>query len=104
MEQNGFTVARPVDREGNDTDHGMLDGFEPGYISRAKDRMPRQGQGGPWKVTMHYGQDKKILTADPVADGVLEFESAGEARQKQFNVFNRCSRPAPCSPRPDGSL
>ena len=79
MEKNALTVARPVDRGGNASSTGMLDGFAPGYISRARDRMPRQGRGGPWKVTMHYGQDKQILTRDPVEDGILTFEGARKA-------------------------
>ncbi|SFM33244.1 flavin-containing monooxygenase [Marinobacter zhejiangensis] len=74
MDQRGATVVRPVDRVGHETGTGMLDQFAPGYIARAKDRMPRQGRDGPWKVTMHYGKDKKMLVEDPVDDGVLEFE------------------------------
>ncbi|KAA1170839.1 NAD(P)/FAD-dependent oxidoreductase [Marinobacter salinexigens] len=75
MEKRGAKVVRPVDKDGNDTGVGMLDEFAPGYIMRAKDRMPRQGREGPWKVTMHYGKDKKMLVEDPVDDGVLQFES-----------------------------
>jgi len=84
MEKTGATVATPVDHHNNLTEVGMLDGFAPGYINRAKDRMPRQGRGGPWKVTMHYGQDKKLLTEDPVADGILEF--AGPEAARDSNV------------------
>ncbi|QKX17663.1 NAD(P)/FAD-dependent oxidoreductase [Microbulbifer sp. YPW1] len=76
MEKHGLSVARPVDLENNASGVGMLDGFAPGYMDRAKDRMPRQGRGAPWVVTMHYGKDKKALTEDPIADGVLQFERA----------------------------
>ena len=81
MEKSGMTVARPVDREGKDAGVGMLDGFAPGYIARAQDRMPRQGKDGPWRVTMHYGQDRKMLTEDAVDDGVLVFESVTDAKR-----------------------
>ncbi|SDW96029.1 flavin-containing monooxygenase [Marinobacter mobilis] len=74
MGKRGAAVVRPVDTTGNETGVGMLDEFAPGYIVRAKDRMPRQGRSGPWKVTMHYGKDKKMLVEDPVADGQLQFE------------------------------
>ncbi|PAV25488.1 FAD-containing monooxygenase EthA [Tamilnaduibacter salinus] len=80
MEEIGATVARPVDRDGNNAGVGMLDGFAPGYISRAQHLMPRQGEG-PWEVTMHYGRDKKMLTEDPVDDGVLSFETPEDARR-----------------------
>ena len=74
MKKRGVKAVRPVDHGGNLTDTGMMDGFAPGYIARAKDRMPRQGRSGPWKVTMHYGKDKKMLTQDAVDDGSLRFE------------------------------
>jgi cation diffusion facilitator CzcD-associated flavoprotein CzcO len=76
MEQNGFTVARAVDYDGSSTGISMIDGFAPGYMERAKERMPRQGKEGPWVVTMHYGKDKKTLLQDPIEDGVLQFSSA----------------------------
>ncbi|WP_336365525.1 flavin-containing monooxygenase [Marinobacter sp. C2H3] len=75
MDARGAAAVRPVDMDGLESDGGMLDGFAPGYIMRAKDRMPRQGLRGPWKVTMHYGKDKKMLVDDPVDDGILQFEA-----------------------------
>ena len=87
MDQRGVAVARPVDTENNDSGVGMLDGFAPGYMDRAKDRMPRQGRGAPWVVTMHYGQDKKMLTQDPVDDGVLQFEPAAVAELRETPEF-----------------
>lgn len=74
MDQRGAKVVRPVDTVGHQSSSGILDGFAPGYIMRAKDRMPRQGEAGPWKMTMHYGKDKKVLVEDPVDDGILQFE------------------------------
>lgn len=88
MEKRGARVVRPVDLEGNETGVGMLDGFAPGYIMRAKDRMPRQGREGPWKVTMHYGKDKQMLVEDPVDDGVLQFEQPEAAN----NSSNRAMK------------
>ena len=76
MDKLGAKVVRPVDHEGNEAGVGMLDEFAPGYIMRARDRMPRQGRAGPWKVTMHYGKDKKMLLEDPIDDGWLQFEKA----------------------------
>ncbi|UYI49178.1 NAD(P)/FAD-dependent oxidoreductase [Vibrio natriegens] len=76
MEQHGFAAVRPVDNDNANTGVSMLDGFAPGYMERAKERMPRQGKEGPWIVTMHYGKDKKTLTEDPIEDGVLQFSLA----------------------------
>ncbi|HEY8570647.1 NAD(P)/FAD-dependent oxidoreductase [Microbulbifer sp.] len=88
MQNGGFSSARPVDDDNSASGNGMLDGFAPGYMTRAKDRMPRQGRDGPWKVTMHYGKDKKMLTEDPVDDGVLQFETAVVASDAQEPEFN----------------
>lgn len=74
MAEKGANVVRPVDTDNSNTGLGMFEDFEAGYVMRAKDRMPRQGRDGPWKVTMHYGKDKKTLTEDPVDDGLLKFE------------------------------
>ncbi|MDV6249690.1 NAD(P)/FAD-dependent oxidoreductase [Vibrio sp. EA2] len=76
MEQKSFAVVRPVDNDNASTGVSMLDGFAPGYMERAKERMPRQGNEGPWVVTMHYGKDKKALTEDPIEDGFLQFSPA----------------------------
>lgn len=82
MDKSGYTVATPMDKQNNITDVGMLDEFAPGYIKRAKDRMPRQGKNAPWKVTMHYGKDKKILVHDPIDDGILEFRNAVKVQSR----------------------
>ncbi|NVC94708.1 NAD(P)/FAD-dependent oxidoreductase [Vibrio natriegens] len=76
MDQHGFGVARPVDTGSSSKGVSMLDGFAPGYMERAKDRMPRQGKEAPWVVTMHYGKDKKALTEEPIEDSVLQFSHA----------------------------
>ncbi|MFV0575437.1 MAG: flavin-containing monooxygenase [Vibrio sp.] len=73
MEQHGYGVVKPVDSIGKNSGTSMLDGFSPGYMERAKERMPRQGKEGPWVVTMHYGKDKKALIDDPIVDDVLQF-------------------------------
>jgi len=79
MEKQGFSAATPVDHGDNITDTGMLDGFAPGYINRAKDRMPRQGKEAPWAVTMHYGKDKDTLVNQAVDDGILAFSTPAKA-------------------------
>lgn len=76
MDQAGHAVVVPRDRDGQALPGGMLDALQSGYVQRAKDILPRQGKSGPWQVRMHYGQDKKMLLEDPIADGNLEFSTA----------------------------
>jgi monooxygenase len=54
----------------------MLDSLKSGYVQRAKDTLPRQGNKLPWKVLMHYGRDSKMLLEEPIEDGVLQFDAA----------------------------
>jgi len=76
MDDNGHTVATPLDIEDLAMDVGMLDQLQSGYVQRAKDTLPRQGTTYPWKVLMHYGKDSKMLLQDPVEDNLLQFDKA----------------------------
>lgn len=75
MDNAGSSVVIPTDKANNLTKEGMFDDFEPGYISRSRDIMPRQGKEAPWKVVMHYGKDRQVLVNDPVEDGILQFKA-----------------------------
>jgi len=76
MDDNGHTVAVPRDLENCSMGVGMLDALQSGYVQRAKNTLPRQGSKQPWKVLMHYRRDSKMLLADPIEDGRLQFEVA----------------------------
>jgi cation diffusion facilitator CzcD-associated flavoprotein CzcO len=49
----------------------MLD-LAAGYLTRAVDRVPRQGTG-VWSVPKSYRTDARRLQRDPIDDGVLQF-------------------------------
>ncbi|MGA8255237.1 MAG: NAD(P)/FAD-dependent oxidoreductase [Nocardioides sp.] len=74
MDEHGHRVATPRDREECALDMGMLDQLQSGYVQRAKDTLPRQGDKHPWKVLMHYRQDSAMLLDEPIDDGLLAFE------------------------------
>ena len=46
-----------------------------GYVQRAIDHFPRQGENGPWRMTMDYNADAKMLRDGPVEDENLRFSS-----------------------------
>jgi cation diffusion facilitator CzcD-associated flavoprotein CzcO len=91
MDQTGVSVATAVDTGSNATDASVLDGFAPGYIVRAIDKMPRQGKADPWRITMHYGKDKKMLLKDPVDDGILQFETAPSASSQGSDLLQQAT-------------
>ena len=52
--------------------------FGSGYIQRALDRLPRQGNRPPWRISPTYSADVKLLRRGPVEDPELRFEPAKE--------------------------
>ena len=47
--------------------------FSSGYILRALDELPRQGDREPWKLRQNYLRDRRSVNHDPIDDGVLTF-------------------------------
>jgi cation diffusion facilitator CzcD-associated flavoprotein CzcO len=47
-------------------------GLSSGYVTRAADRMPRQGSEDPWRVHQSYLKDYRALKRAAVDDGVLQ--------------------------------
>jgi len=47
--------------------------FSSGYILRALDELPQQGDREPWKLRQNYLRDVRAINHQPVDDGVLRF-------------------------------
>jgi monooxygenase len=72
MDQHGFAVCTP---RVNDPDVGtqpVLD-FNSGYVLRALDSLPRQGQKTPWRLHQNYVRDLSLMRYGRVEDGAMEF-------------------------------
>ena len=50
----------------------MID-FSSGYVRRARDILPRQGDRAPWKLRQNYLRDVRAINHQPIDDGVLSF-------------------------------
>ncbi|WP_298092571.1 NAD(P)/FAD-dependent oxidoreductase [uncultured Sphingomonas sp.] len=50
----------------------LLD-FAAGYVTRALDMLPRQGDTDPWQMTFDYAEDTHRMTHGPVDDPALRF-------------------------------
>ena len=75
----------------------LLD-FQAGYVLRALDRFPRQGEQAPWQLAMSYYGDARDLRRGPVDDGTLRCFSATRTRRWRHERGRaaRCARsPAP---------
>jgi monooxygenase len=74
MDEQHWDVAMAVDQGNNATDAGIMESLQSGYVRRSQEAMPRQGKLGPWKVTMNYKADQRMLLEEPLLDGILEFK------------------------------
>ena len=75
MDARGAKQVTPRLRSG---DAGMqarpwIDGFSSGYVRRAMDRFPRQGDREPWVNPQNYRSDKAMIRRGEIDDGVLQF-------------------------------
>ncbi|HEY2637547.1 MAG TPA: FAD-containing monooxygenase EthA, partial [Solirubrobacteraceae bacterium] len=68
------------EREDPDAPTRPLLDFQAGYVQRAIDRFPRQGEGesGPWVQSMSYAADAIVLREGPIDDGAMRFSRAPE--------------------------
>ena len=77
LDEHGYASFCPHDELGHRTGDSVMGNLSSGYLVRARDRMPRQGSGGPWRVTHDYPSDKAALLRAPLEDGVLSFRRRG---------------------------
>jgi monooxygenase len=63
-------------------DHGLevyqpFDLFSSGYLQRGKHLIPKSATTAPWRIHMHYREDRKELEAAPIDDGWMNFARLG---------------------------
>jgi hypothetical protein len=47
--------------------------FTSGYVLRALDQLPRQGDREPWRLRQSYLHDRRTIRKGALEDGVLRF-------------------------------
>lgn len=75
MDRNGYTVCIPETGGDLTATRPSLE-FAAGYIQRAMERMPRQGDRWPWLTSMGYHEDVRLLRRGRVAEPELHFSRA----------------------------
>jgi monooxygenase len=71
MDAHGYRTAVPA-RDPEIAERPFLD-FEPGYVLRSIDELPKQGERAPWRLSMSYIIDVLKIRRGRVDDGVLKF-------------------------------
>ena len=72
MDRRGYAVCCPRLPDGEVNVAPFLD-LTSGYIQRALERLPKQGDKVPWKLYQNYLLDRWLLGMGRVEDGVLQF-------------------------------
>ena len=79
MDRNGYDIATPVNDDPSLKPEPFLN-LTSGYIMRAADRLPKQGDRDPWRNPQSYFRDIAILRHGKIDDGVMRFSAAKGAR------------------------
>ena len=61
-----------VDKDPTVGERPFMD-FQSGYVVRALDQLPRQGDRAPWMLKQNYLTDLRTIRHDKIDDGVLTF-------------------------------
>jgi monooxygenase len=71
MERRGLRSVVP-ERDASVGEMPFID-FSAGYVLRALDRVPKQGDRAPWLLKQNYLTDLRTIRRDAIDDGVLRF-------------------------------
>lgn len=78
MEKRGYAIATPVNDDPTLKEEPFLN-LSAGYIVRAADRLPKQGDRAPWRNPQSYFRDIATLRFGRLDDGVMKFSKASAA-------------------------
>jgi monooxygenase len=72
MDDTGTKACRPLLHGKNPHPAPWLD-FTSGYVTRAMDKFPKQGEVAPWKVHQNYALDLMAFRFGKIDDGTMVF-------------------------------
>ncbi len=72
MDTEGHAVCVAERPPGEIATRPLLD-FGAGYVKRAIDMLPRQGDRAPWEMTFNYVEDARMLSRGEIKDPALRF-------------------------------
>ena len=85
MDAKGATIANPKLTDPDMPRLPFVDDFSSGYFARSFDKLPKNGDKHPWRVLQNYAAEKKILTKEPVDDGIMVFSKAHSVAEQQVD-------------------
>jgi monooxygenase len=82
MDANGFQQVTPRNHDPGLRTLPFID-LKSGYIARAIDQFPRQGEKAPWRLYQNYARDILMLRRGSLEDGAIEFTRAAPSVPEQ---------------------
>ncbi len=86
MDKKGSMIATPKLGDPDMPRLPFVSDFSSGYFARSFDNLPANGDRHPWRVLQDYHAEKKILTQDPIDDGVMTFSKPKAANLGMIDV------------------
>ncbi|PHR14234.1 MAG: FAD-containing monooxygenase EthA [Sphingopyxis sp.] len=80
MDRNGTPIATPTLPVGETIGTEPMLDFSSGYVQRAIDHLPKQGDRKPWKLNQNFPKDIINLRHKAVDDGVMVFSKPGAVK------------------------
>ena len=74
MDKHGLRQCTPRNYDDSVVDEPFL-GLASGYIQRAKNVLPKQGNKAPWKLYQNYALDLANLRFSKLEDGAMTFSN-----------------------------
>ncbi|MGH3361610.1 MAG: flavin-containing monooxygenase, partial [Nocardioides sp.] len=71
LDRHGHRSVVPV--PGDDVEEQPFLDFQAGYVLRALDRLPKQGNAEPWRLRQNYLHDVRTIRRGEIDDGALRF-------------------------------
>jgi monooxygenase len=82
MDAHGYRSCRPRAPDPSVALEPLID-FNSGYVLRAIDTLPKQGDRAPWRLHQNYARDVLMLKRGSLEDEGIEFRAATPARDLQ---------------------
>lgn len=73
MSENGYKQCMPVQQDPDMILKPFLD-FNPSYVLRVIDKLPKMGDKKPWKIEQNYFYDRKMFENGSLNDGILVYK------------------------------
>ncbi|MFW6067558.1 MAG: flavin-containing monooxygenase [Myxococcota bacterium] len=96
MDAHGYSQCVPR-RDASVKERPLID-LTSGYVQRAKDELPSQGERLPWRLYQNYLFDRIMLRHGPVDDGAIEFSRAPAPPSRATSVERSAGSEAPSAP------